>query len=139
MLTISNTVQLAEWEIELNAIRAMGNGGQNVQKVSSAIHLRFDINRSSLPDFYKERLLALNDSRITKEGVVVIKAQIFRTQEKNRIDALERLKELILSAIVVQKARRNTKPTRSSQLKRIESKKKLGQKKSLRGRMDHSN
>jgi ribosome-associated protein len=138
MLTISNTVQLAEWEIELNAIRAMGNGGQNVQKVSSAIHLRFDIHKSSLPDFYKERLLALNDSRITKEGVVVIKAQIFRTQEKNRIDALERLKELILSAIVVQKARRNTKPTRSSQLKRIESKKKLGQKKSLRGRMDHS-
>jgi ribosome-associated protein len=138
MLTISNTVQIAEWEIELNAIRAMGNGGQNVQKVSSAIHLRFDIHRSSLPDVYKQRLLALNDSRITKEGVVVIKAQIFRTQEKNRIDALERLKELILSAIVVQKARRETKPTRSSQRKRIENKKKLGQKKSLRGRMDHS-
>ncbi|SJN55203.1 Peptidyl-tRNA hydrolase ArfB [Vibrio ruber DSM 16370] len=136
MLTISNTVILAEWEIEMTAIRAMGNGGQNVQKVSSAIHLRFDIQRSSLPSVYKERLLALSDSRITKDGVVVIKSQTYRTQEQNRLDALERLKGLIQSVMVVQKRRRATKPTRSSKLKRINTKKKMGQKKALRGRVN---
>ncbi|MGR5285751.1 alternative ribosome rescue aminoacyl-tRNA hydrolase ArfB [Vibrio maritimus] len=135
MLHISNTVTIADWEIELTAIRSMGAGGQKVNKTSSAIHLRFDIKRSTLPDFYKERLLSLTDSRITKEGVIIIKAQQFRTQEQNREDALERLKQIILSATVVQKARRATKPTRASQKRRVDSKKRKSQTKSLRGRV----
>ncbi|TMN34508.1 alternative ribosome rescue aminoacyl-tRNA hydrolase ArfB [Pseudoalteromonas sp. S2755] len=133
MLKISNNVTLAEWEIDISAIRAQGAGGQNVNKVSSAIHLRFDINRSTLPDFYKARLLALKDSRVTKEGVIVLKAQSFRTQEKNKEDALERLKTLILAATKVEKTRRATKPTKSSQKKRLNQKTKRGQTKSLRG------
>ncbi|AUJ72286.1 MULTISPECIES: alternative ribosome rescue aminoacyl-tRNA hydrolase ArfB [Pseudoalteromonas] len=133
MLKISNNVTLAEWEIDISAIRAQGAGGQNVNKVSSAIHLRFDINRSTLPDFYKSRLLALKDSRITKEGVIVLKAQSFRTQEQNKEDALERLKTLILAATKVEKTRRATKPTKSSQKKRLNQKTKRGQTKSLRG------
>ncbi|MCE0494170.1 alternative ribosome rescue aminoacyl-tRNA hydrolase ArfB [Vibrio salinus] len=132
MLKISNTVELADWEIELSAIRSMGNGGQNVNKVSSAIHLRFDIRHSTLPDVYKQRLLALSDSRITKEGVVVIKAQTYRTQEKNREDALSRLKGLIVSSMVVAKKRRPTRPTKSSQRRRVDSKKKNGATKQLR-------
>ncbi|MBF8999030.1 MULTISPECIES: alternative ribosome rescue aminoacyl-tRNA hydrolase ArfB [Vibrio] len=135
MLKISNTVTLADWEIQLSAIRAAGNGGQNVNKVSSAIHLRFDVPHSTLPAVYKERLLALNDSRISKDGVIVIKAQTHRTQEKNREDALARLVELIQSAMVVQKKRRPTRPTRASQVRRVDTKKKQGQKKTMRSKV----
>ncbi|MEZ7275998.1 aminoacyl-tRNA hydrolase [Pseudoalteromonas sp. N1230-9] len=132
MLIISNTVTIDEWELDISAIRSQGAGGQNVNKVASAIHLRFDINRSKLPDFYKQRLLNLNDSRITKEGVVVIKSQNHRTQELNKEDALNRLKELIISATQVQKKRRPTKPSKNSQRKRMDSKTKRGQTKELR-------
>ena len=136
MIFISNQVQLGDWEVEMSAVRAQGAGGQNVNKVSSAIHLRFDINASSLPPFYKERLLALRDSRITSDGVIVIKAQQYRTQEMNREDAINRLREMILAAGVVQKKRRPTRPTRSSQVKRVDGKVKRGQTKQLRGRVD---
>jgi len=136
VLPISNAVSIPDDEIELHAIRAQGAGGQNVNKVSSAIHLRFDIPASSLPAFYKERLLGLKDSRISKEGVLVIKAQQFRTQEKNRENALERLKELILQATRIEKSRRPTKPSRNSQRKRMDKKNQRGQIKSLRGRVE---
>ncbi len=135
MVQISNTLRIPAKEIEISAIRAQGAGGQNVNKVSSAIHLRFDIGASSLPDFYKERLLKLNDQRITKEGVVVIKAQQHRSQEKNREEALRRLQELIKSVAVPRKKRKPTKPTRSSQRKRLDSKTKRGEVKITRAKV----
>ncbi len=135
MLKITSTITIPDDEVTLSPIRAQGSGGQNVNKVSSAIHLQFDINASSLPEYYKQRLLTLRDRRVSKGGVIIIKSQRFRTQLKNREDALERLLVLIKSVAVVNKTRRPTKATRSSQKKRLDNKAHRGKMKVLRSKV----
>ena len=135
-LMITGSVNIPLREIDVQAIRAQGSGGQNVNKVSSAIHLRFDIPASSLPDSYKERLRAMRDRRISRDGVLVIKAQRFRSQEKNREDALARLQQLVRSVGITAKKRVATRPSRRAKKKRMDSKTKRGQLKSLRGKVD---
>ncbi|MGX5172464.1 alternative ribosome rescue aminoacyl-tRNA hydrolase ArfB [Aliikangiella sp. IMCC44653] len=135
MIKISESVSIPLNEVSFDAIRAQGAGGQNVNKVSSAIHLRFDIAESSLPEFYKQRLLTTNDTRVSKDGVVIIKAQQFRTQEKNRNDAINRLIDFIQQSTKVLPPRRATKPSKNSQTKRMDRKTKHSQKKSLRGKV----
>jgi ribosome-associated protein len=134
-MSAARTITIQEAEVEISAIRAQGAGGQNVNKVSSAIHLRFDIAASSLPEDVKARLLALRDSRITQDGVLVLKAQSHRTQDMNKLDAFARLHELVNSVAVPPKVRRPTKPTYGSKQRRLEGKNQRSETKALRGRV----
>jgi ribosome-associated protein len=135
MLEVTANITLAAWEIELNGIRSSGNGGQRTNKVETGIHLRFDIRKSTLPPDYKERLLRFSNNNITPDGVVIIKANSFRTQLMNKEDALKRLKDLIIAGTTIQKHRRATKPSRNAKRKRVDEKKKVGQNKALRKRV----
>lgn len=136
MLRITDNLAIPLAEIEIQAVRSQGSGGQNVNKVSTAIHLRFDIKASSLPELYKERLLNLKDGRITSEGIVIIKAQRYSSQIKNKEDALNRLREIIKSVIIPMKLRMPTKPTKASKIKRLEGKAMQSRIKSLRGKIE---